>query len=61
VISRVTNDVEQMRGIVTGNVSKLISQVFQAAATLVVMVGLSWKLTLVSRSSFRRCWGCGRG
>ena len=48
VISRVTNDVEQMRGIVTGNVSKLISQVFQAAATLVVMVGLSWKLTLVS-------------
>jgi subfamily B ATP-binding cassette protein MsbA len=48
VISRVTNDVEQMRGIVTGNVSKLISQVFQALATLVVMVGLSWKLTLVS-------------
>ena len=48
VISRVTNDVEQMRGIVTGNVSKLISQLFQATATLVVMVGLSWKLTLVS-------------
>ena len=48
VISRVTNDVEQMRGIVTGNVSKLISQVFQAVATLGVMVLLSWKLTLVS-------------
>ena len=48
VISRVTNDVEQMRGIVTGNVSKLISQLFQAAAALTFMLLLSWKLTLVS-------------
>jgi subfamily B ATP-binding cassette protein MsbA len=48
VISRVTNDVEQTRGIVVGNVSKLISQLFQAAFALTFMLLLSWKLTLVS-------------
>jgi subfamily B ATP-binding cassette protein MsbA len=48
VISRVTNDVEQTRGIVVGNVSKLISQLFQAAFALTFMLLLSWKLALVS-------------
>jgi ATP-binding cassette, subfamily B, bacterial MsbA len=48
VISRVTNDVEQMRGVVTGNVSRLLSQVFQALAALTAMFLLSWKLTLVA-------------
>jgi subfamily B ATP-binding cassette protein MsbA len=48
VISRVTNDVEQMRGIVVGSISKLISQVFQAVFALTFMMLLSWKLTLVS-------------
>ena len=48
VISRMTSDVEQMRGLVTGNVSKLLSQVMQAVAALAAMLLLSWKLTLVA-------------
>jgi ATP-binding cassette, subfamily B, bacterial MsbA len=48
VISRVTHDVEQMRGLVTGNISKLLSQVLQAAAAMTAMFLLSWKLTLVA-------------
>jgi ATP-binding cassette, subfamily B, bacterial MsbA len=48
IISRVTNDVEQMRSLVTGNLSKLLWQVFQAIFAILVMLGLSWKLTIVA-------------
>ncbi|HEX2203848.1 MAG TPA: ABC transporter ATP-binding protein [Longimicrobium sp.] len=48
VISRVTNDVEQMRTIVTGNVAKLFLQLFQAVAAFTAMLLISWKLTLVA-------------
>jgi subfamily B ATP-binding cassette protein MsbA len=48
VISRVTNDVEQMKGIVTGNVSKLLSETLQAVVTLGAMMLISWKLTVVA-------------
>jgi ATP-binding cassette, subfamily B, bacterial MsbA len=48
IISRVTNDVEQMRSLVTGNLSRLLWQVLQAVFALVVMIGLSWKLTVVA-------------
>jgi ATP-binding cassette, subfamily B, bacterial MsbA len=48
VISRTTNDVEQMRALVTGNLSRLLSQLLQALAALTVMFLLSWKLTLVA-------------
>ncbi|HYJ78216.1 MAG TPA: ABC transporter ATP-binding protein [Longimicrobiaceae bacterium] len=48
VISRVTNDVDQMRTLVTGNLSKLISSTFQAMALLGALLWLSWKLTLVA-------------
>ena len=48
VISRMTHDVEQMRSVVTGNLSRLIWQSFQAVAALTAMLLLSWKLTLVA-------------
>jgi ATP-binding cassette, subfamily B, bacterial MsbA len=48
IISRVTNDVEQMRSLVTSNLAKLLWESFQALFALLVMLGLSWKLTLVA-------------
>ncbi|HEY0093942.1 MAG TPA: ABC transporter transmembrane domain-containing protein, partial [Archangium sp.] len=48
IISRVTGDVDTLRTLVTGNVSKLFSSIAEALATLVLLVGFSWKLTLVA-------------
>ncbi|HEU0052041.1 MAG TPA: ABC transporter ATP-binding protein [Longimicrobium sp.] len=48
VISRVTNDVDQMRTLVTGNLSKLLSSAIQAVVLFAALVLLSWKLTLVA-------------
>ncbi|HEX5726726.1 MAG TPA: ABC transporter ATP-binding protein [Longimicrobiaceae bacterium] len=48
VISRVTNDVDQMRTLVTGNLSKLLFSVIQALWFLGALFLLSWKLTLVA-------------
>ncbi|HEX6042557.1 ABC transporter ATP-binding protein [Longimicrobium sp.] len=48
IISRVTNDVEQMRSLVTSNLAKLLWESFQAVFALVIMIGLSWKLTVVA-------------
>jgi subfamily B ATP-binding cassette protein MsbA len=48
IISRVTNDVEQMRSLVTSNLAKLLWESFQAIFALAVMLSLSWKLTLVA-------------
>jgi subfamily B ATP-binding cassette protein MsbA len=48
IISRTTGDVDTMRTLVTGNVSKLLSSVAEALATLCFLVGFSWKLTLVA-------------
>ncbi|HEV2147114.1 MAG TPA: ABC transporter ATP-binding protein [Longimicrobiaceae bacterium] len=48
IISRVTNDVDQMRSLVTNNLTKLLSSVIQAAVLLVTLFLLSWKLTLVA-------------
>ena len=48
IISRVTNDVEQMRSLVTSNLAKLLWESFQAIFALIIMIGLSWKLTLVA-------------
>ena len=48
IISRVTGDVDQMRMLVTGNVSKLLSSVAETAAYLFFLLGISWKLTLVA-------------
>ncbi|HEU0301812.1 MAG TPA: ABC transporter ATP-binding protein, partial [Longimicrobium sp.] len=48
IISRVTNDVEQMRSLATSNLAKLMWETMQAIVALLVMLGLSWKLTLVA-------------
>jgi subfamily B ATP-binding cassette protein MsbA len=48
IISRVTMDVDQMRAMVTNNLSKLLSSVLQALFFLAALVLLSWKLTLVA-------------
>ena len=48
IISRVTNDVEQMRSLATSNLAKLMWEVMQAIFALLVMLGISWKLTLVA-------------
>lgn len=48
IISRVTGDVDTMRTLVTGNISKLLSSIAEALAVLYLLVGISWKLTLVA-------------
>ena len=48
IISRVTNDVDGMRALVTGNLAKALSSAIQAIFYLAVLVLLSWKLTLVA-------------
>jgi subfamily B ATP-binding cassette protein MsbA len=48
VISRVTNDVDQMRALVTNNLAKLLSSIIQALVYVTMLVLLSWQLTLVA-------------
>ncbi|HEX2211625.1 MAG TPA: ABC transporter ATP-binding protein [Longimicrobium sp.] len=48
IISRVTGDVDQMRGLVTGNLIRAMSSTVQALVLTGVLVALSWRLTLVA-------------
>jgi ATP-binding cassette, subfamily B, bacterial MsbA len=48
IISRVTNDVDQMRALVTGNLSKLLSSTIQSLFFILALLLLSWQLTLVA-------------
>lgn len=48
IISRLTHDVEQLRTLVTRELSKLLSSVFEFVAALVLMLAISWKLTLAA-------------
>jgi subfamily B ATP-binding cassette protein MsbA len=48
ILSRLTHDVEQLRTLVTRQLSKLISSVFEFVVALAVMLALSWKLTLAA-------------
>ncbi len=48
IISRISNDVDQMRLLVTGSLSKLLSAIVQAIVYFVILLDLSWKLTLVA-------------
>ncbi|HEX7090969.1 MAG TPA: ABC transporter ATP-binding protein [Longimicrobiales bacterium] len=48
IISRLTSDADQLRSLVTRNIAKLGTSVFQVAATLATLVGISLELTLVS-------------
>jgi subfamily B ATP-binding cassette protein MsbA len=48
IISRVTSDVDQMRGLVTGNLVRAASSIVQALVLTGVLFALSWRLTLVA-------------
>jgi len=48
IISRVTNDVDQLRTLVTRNVAQGIGHLIQAVVFLALLVYLSWQLTLIS-------------
>jgi subfamily B ATP-binding cassette protein MsbA len=48
IISRVTNDVDQLRTLVTRNLATGLSNVIQALAFLVLLLLLSWQLTLAT-------------
>ena len=48
IVSRLTHDVEQLRTLVTKELAKILSSVFELAAALVVMLMISWRLTLAS-------------
>jgi ATP-binding cassette, subfamily B, bacterial MsbA len=48
IISRLTHDVEQLRTLVTKELAKILSSVFELVAAVALMVLISWKLTLVA-------------
>jgi ATP-binding cassette, subfamily B, bacterial MsbA len=48
IVSRLTHDVEQLRTLVTKELAKIISSVFELAAALLIMVLLSWELLLAA-------------
>ncbi len=48
IISRLTHDVEQLRTLVTKELAKILSSVFELLAALALMLLISWKLTLAA-------------
>ena len=48
IISRLTHDVEQMRTLVTRELTKALGSVLEAIAAIALMVLISWKLTLAA-------------
>ncbi len=48
IISRLTNDVDQLRSLVTANLAEALSSILQVVFLLVVLFALSWKLTFVT-------------
>ncbi|MEJ2539943.1 MAG: ABC transporter ATP-binding protein [Gemmatimonadota bacterium] len=48
IISRLTHDVEQLRTLITKEMAKIISSIFEFAVALFFMLALSWKLTLAA-------------
>ncbi|MCK5652205.1 MAG: ABC transporter ATP-binding protein, partial [Gemmatimonadetes bacterium] len=48
IVSRLTHDVEQLRTLLTKELGKVISSVFEFAAAVVFMVAISLKLTLAA-------------
>ena len=48
LMSRVTNDVQQVQFFLSGGISRLLNTVFTVSIFLVMMVALDWQLTLVS-------------
>ncbi|MEX2526198.1 MAG: ABC transporter ATP-binding protein [Gemmatimonadota bacterium] len=48
ITSRLTHDVEQLRTLLTKELARVLSSVFELAAAVVLMVIISWKLTLAA-------------
>ena len=48
IISRLTHDVEQLRTLVTKELAKILSSVFELLAFLAFMLMISWKLTVAA-------------
>jgi subfamily B ATP-binding cassette protein MsbA len=48
IVSRLTTEIEQLRVLVTAELSRLLSSVFEFAVALTAMVLISWKLTLAA-------------
>jgi subfamily B ATP-binding cassette protein MsbA len=48
IVSRLTHDVEQLRTLVTRELSKSVSSFFEFVAAVVFMTAISWKLTLAA-------------
>ncbi|MEJ2217689.1 MAG: ABC transporter ATP-binding protein [Gemmatimonadota bacterium] len=48
IISRLTNDVDQMRSLVTANLAKALSNSIQVLFLIATMLMISWKLTLIT-------------
>ena len=48
IVSRLTHDVEQLRSLVTKELAKIISSVFEFVVALTFMLMLSWKLTVAA-------------
>ena len=45
IVSRITHDVEQLRTLVTRELSRMVSAAFEFAAAVAFMVAISWQLT----------------
>jgi subfamily B ATP-binding cassette protein MsbA len=48
IVSRLTNDVEQLRGLLTRELARLVSCLFEFVVAVVPMLVISWKLTLAA-------------
>ena len=48
IVSRLTHDVEQLRTLITKELAKILSSVFELAAAAVLMLLISWQLTLAA-------------
>ena len=48
IVSRLTTEVEQVRTLVTAELSRLVSSVFEFAVAVTAMLLISWKLTLAA-------------
>jgi subfamily B ATP-binding cassette protein MsbA len=48
IISRITNDVDRLRSLVTGQLAEVVSSIMQATFLLIILLALSWKLTLLT-------------
>ena len=48
IVSRVVSDVEQLRALVTRELSRVVSSLFEFIAAVAFMVAISWKLTVAA-------------